>query len=114
MIEKSVDFINYCRLMFSYKNDDANKELERIADDCSRLEREYPHQWFSFFADKKYLRNIASEVFDVYELEIRIGDRYTRADLPIGMVVPVGEDCDYVVVQYHSHEVVRAIREPMP
>lgn len=113
MTVEDIEFIDYCRLLFSYNVDAANQELERIAGECAALDVEHPQQWFSFFADKKYLKKIAAEVYDVYEREICVGDRYTKPDLPVGMVVDRYER-DSVEVKYRLNSVHRAIREPMP
>jgi len=107
-----IDLIEYCRLMWADNKVSAKSELQRIASECARLDKEHPHQWFSFFADITYLSCIASEVYYVYESEIRVGDRYTKPDLPIGMIVD-REERESVVVKYNTHSVCRAIDEPM-
>lgn len=108
-----IDLIDYCRLMWANKPDAAKSELQRIAEECAELDKANPQQWFSFFADINWLKEIAAEVYDVYEREIRVGDRYTKPDLPVGMVVDRYErDC--VIIKYpNSSEVVRTIREPL-
>ncbi|GEM_PF-5790564 len=107
-----IDLIEYCRLKFAQKNIAADKELERIAEQCAILDKEHPQQWFSFFADRNYLTEIAQKVYEVFTQEICVGDSYTKPILPIGMIVN-RQERDSVVVKYHTYVVGRAINEPI-
>lgn len=108
-----IDLIEYCRLKFKGNNVEATNELERIAKDCAILDNAHPQQGFSFFANSKYLNEIAQEVYTCYEQEACLGDGNNCAKpiLPIGMIINLKER-NSVVLKYHTYVISRPINEP--